>query len=1550
MRKKSKRFLGFILSLVVIIVPVVTPLLVEAADTLVEHYDDISFYRNRPEYTYPQKSGYVFAGWYKDEDLRTPLSTTDKSEGAYAKFVIQDVLSVKCQLKVGTTETSATTDLRILTTVDNLQYQKVGFVFGINGKSTTRTTDVVYETITGFKDGEGIVYQPSVFSKVSNYFMAYELLGIYQDFFETDIQVTPIWTTLDGTTVSGVAKTVNIRKAITDDTPTYITYGQVWSAPSTVKIKQDNTSYSPKGAPKLAFQAVRDEYENAQLLITAEKDITHFELKTSDLTNGSHVLSAENVEIYVEKYIPYDDHNGKGTMPDALIPMDAAVAYGENTIAKGKNGALWVTVYLPQNTPAGIYEGSFLLVMDGAEGRGKVNIPVSVTVYDYSLPQERSAKTLFSWRYDYTAVGELNGSIEMMEHYYEFYQKYGISMQSLPMETLSGYELKEALKTYYDQLSTYSILSRVGDISTDLLYNEDAIREQILAIAELSAEQERNLFDKAMIYYQDEPNFDDEATRANVLRNLKTLRAILERCVHTIDVDSNGTYGAFKALFSTQQEWKNAILDIPNIIPFYTEDWLLENENTEEGQEFLTYLNCICPNFIKATDSQMEKLNALCAKYDIDIWWYGMDEPQAPAPTFHLGDSNLLSARTVSWIQSKHDIKGNLYWDTAGYVIDEGEFTNVYEHPYRSSVYDWAAGDGILTYPGAAYGVYGALPSMRLMSIRDGLEEYEILEEVKAKVKTGFGTSNAAESAVSQFCDDVLYDDITDMYADGEDDLNFTSLRKQLIELACALEEGLGFVLGSTTSSGILNSTKTITYYAQEGATVTINGSTQSATSNCTYQYKYNSWTSSIDNVQVVVKNGTNKTATYSLKMNSSSSSGNVSGNTTLEVIKDSAAGPGDSSVVPEAPDTTVEPGAELIFSFESYQDITGTALKVGNQIGETAINKEEQYITQGSASWLVKPQGDYGKANAYPYFRMKCLDTTFLKSDYNDYDKVMLDVYNASDEVIQIEWNFVVINFVGADEPTEKLVCTLAPNAWTTCEYDLTGEAYGQNLLLNQVKYMTVTFLTKKDSKTDTVPELYLDNLRGHFADEDRVITDITFDFDAGITFEEKLDHYLFTSPISQNNHMELSRVLYEDSSLDVWNTSLGEYGLKGNAGNELWPSFNFSFGKTYAKGKILSFMAYVEANQSTASGKNYRLGSSDVQGGTNNVLHTTTGQFNTWVPIFVELGTDAKTLYFYVNMDDDYGNNILGDANVQIYFDNFHIWNTLEEAEVGNGIVGIDGKYPSSCQYEITGEKGQILSFDVTAPEGAAYNFWLLLDGKWESGKQFNYDWQTPHVELELETDITFIQFQTGGSNVQLVFKNIQVTDKIIAIDGKYPGSCAVQLSGKVGDTLSFDVIAPEGAGYNFWLLLNGQWGVGTQFNYDWQTPHVELELGVDISSITFQTGGAGAQLEFKNIQVTSPKPKLITGINGEYPSISDIQLSGTVGQTLSFDVEGPEGAGYNFWVLLDGDWVSGKQFNFDYTYTHVEIPITVPFSFIRFQDGGTGATLVFKNIQVK
>lgn len=610
-------------------------------------------------------------------------------------------------------------------------------------------------------------------------------------------------------------------------------YGTVWSAPSTVKIDQNDTAYANKGEAELTFNTVKNEYESCQLLISAIQDVNAYYLEKSDLQCGDNVLSKENITVYNEKYVQVAEAAyGSYTHPDALIPIDAAMTYGELKIAADQNAALWVTVYVPAETPAGVYEGTFKLTVEN----GTMDIPVTVTVNDYTLPETTSGQTLFSWRYNRVAPGELDGSIEMMETYYEFFLDYRVSLQSLPLESQTSEEVIDTLVKYYDRLTTYTIQPEPGEVPGGGTIAEKS-KEMIYAIASISS-PEKDYFEKAMLYVVDEPDLSDADKRAYTLAMIGNVNAMLQECVDTIAADTTGIFNSFKEI----ENWQNSIMDIPNIIPLTADSasWLIQNADTEEAIPVVDALNTVCPTFDVFSDQLADKLVTLCQEKGIEnVWWYGCTGPRAPYGNYHIGDPNLLGARTYSWVQAKYGIEGNLYWDAAAYTDENplypDQYINVYEQPFRRTDSEWPAGDGFLAYPGAAYGIYGPLPSMRLMALRDGMEELEMLLALKAQyeeLEAQYDSEFSAESSIASIVESVSYNGSA-LYADGESGLDFTQVRNDLI--SSVVENATGFVLQTVTVKG---SEATVTYYAAEDSTVYIDDQVQEPVSGDTsYEY-----------------------------------------------------------------------------------------------------------------------------------------------------------------------------------------------------------------------------------------------------------------------------------------------------------------------------------------------------------------------------------------------------------------------------------------------------------------------------------------------------------------------------------------------------------------------------------------------------------------------------------------------------------------------------------------------------------------------------------------
>ena len=189
----------------------------------------------------PIKAGYVFGGWFAQASETTEgaemfvkgdvttyyraltaseLNTDEDNDcdytgTAYAKFVPAQVLSVKAQNKAETYENTAKTDVRLISSTDSKNYDKVGFDIWVNNKKqilkadgNALETDIIYD---GLLVNEEPIYANAIFGGTSQYLSVWQLSNINKANYSKIIYVRPYWITKDGTKVEGIAKYVHIE-------------------------------------------------------------------------------------------------------------------------------------------------------------------------------------------------------------------------------------------------------------------------------------------------------------------------------------------------------------------------------------------------------------------------------------------------------------------------------------------------------------------------------------------------------------------------------------------------------------------------------------------------------------------------------------------------------------------------------------------------------------------------------------------------------------------------------------------------------------------------------------------------------------------------------------------------------------------------------------------------------------------------------------------------------------------------------------------------------------------------------------------------------------------------------------------------------------------------------------------------------------------------------------------------------------------------------------------------------------------------------------------
>ncbi len=143
-----------------------------------------------------------------------------------------------------------------------------------------------------------------------------------------------------------------------------------------------------------------------------------------------------------------------------------------------------------------------------------------------------------------------------------------------------------------------------------------------------------------------------------------------------------------------------------------------------------------CPNIGDFFGLGHLDFDALAAerKKGRETWWYTMAWPRYPYPTWLL-DDDAASIRVYGWLMARHGINGFVYSMAHGWGPKPLE---------NLESFGGTNGDGTLLYPAAALDSEDLrpLPSIRLMLLRDALEDYELFMMLLAKTKNShfFGT------------------------------------------------------------------------------------------------------------------------------------------------------------------------------------------------------------------------------------------------------------------------------------------------------------------------------------------------------------------------------------------------------------------------------------------------------------------------------------------------------------------------------------------------------------------------------------------------------------------------------------------------------------------------------------------------------------------------------------------------------------------------------------------------------------------------------------------
>ncbi len=197
-------------------------------------------------------------------------------------------------------------------------------------------------------------------------------------------------------------------------------------------------------------------------------------------------------------------------------------------------------------------------------------------------------------------------------------------------------------------------------------------------------------------------------------------------------IQSSFTTDEAKALFNQYADELKSSTDMVDFMSNYVNVWS-------------TIFPAYTPRALESVSGtqylQTEKIDDSCGEYaermeayqtsGDELWNYVSCSPQWNFPYQNiLLFNDGTEARTMFWTMYKNDQTGFLYW-REDYYPDLAKTTNTYtlRNPFSKT----GPGDGILIYPGATYGQVDPIPSIRLINMRDGVEDYELLTMLEKK-------------------------------------------------------------------------------------------------------------------------------------------------------------------------------------------------------------------------------------------------------------------------------------------------------------------------------------------------------------------------------------------------------------------------------------------------------------------------------------------------------------------------------------------------------------------------------------------------------------------------------------------------------------------------------------------------------------------------------------------------------------------------------------------------------------------------------------------------
>jgi hypothetical protein len=507
----------------------------------------------------------------------------------------------------------------------------------------------------------------------------------------------------------------------------------------TSRVLRDDTEV---GSMEVHLSAARNEWESFQILLRSSKDIAQVDVIPGDLReSGGYVLSANTANLYRQHQIQLT--NGSygntgfvpGWYPDALIPFrhprtgepltGARFTATPFDLPAGQTHGFLVDLHVPRDASPGVYRGVYRLRDSSGND---AQIPVYLTVYDFTLPDTLALKTefggptgLLKTYYVSKGLSDVTNDTAQWDAVYEQVSDL-LSQNHIDGPPKSTPGPTGAGTSYVITDERIAALAQTID-----QYHLNSVRayDPRFVIAGIMADYETAINQKAAINPDITPEDEAELTAWLTAWHdalLKLNRPEVEFYLYFLD-EPNDEYAYDyiqkwgKAIVDIQKDWKSSAGSSTVLKVLVTEQTKTSNASWGDLYGAVDIWVPLFPLHDTSTAVARQALGE-------DLWSYTalVQQTRAPTPWWET-DFPLLNYRVASWISWVDQMKGLLYWSMFYWTAVDDPWTE----PETYTVGNVYNGEGLLLYPARDVGYDGFVPSLRLKALRDSIEDYEYM-------------------------------------------------------------------------------------------------------------------------------------------------------------------------------------------------------------------------------------------------------------------------------------------------------------------------------------------------------------------------------------------------------------------------------------------------------------------------------------------------------------------------------------------------------------------------------------------------------------------------------------------------------------------------------------------------------------------------------------------------------------------------------------------------------------------------------------------------------